>query len=55
MTSKKNTPESYEACLERRHTEVKGVTKNARTDKLLARQLARADYQRGQCGAPVSG
>lgn len=54
MPTRKDTRESYEDCLKRRRVEVKGVTKNARTDKLLAKQLARADQQRGLCKVPVN-
>jgi hypothetical protein len=56
-TTKKDTRdrESYEDCFKRRRLEVKGKTKNARTDRLLAKQLARADQQRGHCAAPVNG
>jgi hypothetical protein len=56
-TTKKDTRdrESYEDCLKRRRLEVKGKTKSQRTDRVLAQQLARADQQRGLCGAPVNG
>lgn len=46
--------ETYEDCFKRRRVETKGVTKTPRTDRLLAKQLARADQQRGLCKVPVN-